>query len=195
MGTVSLAVSRRWAAWLAVAVAAVLPGCASTEWAMLSSVTEPPACQVRAMCQNSVLFTPDTVHNGKMSPGIAGRVYLFGAELKDTQVGDGGLVVELFADDRPDAECVERWQIDPATLKRLAKPDGLFGWGYTVYLPFQPGRSPDVTKLSKVRLRVRYQPAKGPPLFTEDEVTLAPENGAMSVQQGGPPMTLPQARR
>jgi len=191
MGTKSHALSRRWSAWLAVALAAVLPGCVSTEWAVMSGVKEPPVCQVQALWQNSVVFTPDPVHNGRMSPGIAGRVYLFGQELKETLTSDGGLVVELCDGTKPDGECLERWEIDPESMKRLGKRDGYFGWGYTVYLPWTK-REPDVTKMTKVRLRVRYQPAKGAPLFTEDEVTLSPTNGQVSVQQGGPPMALPQ---
>ena len=193
MATESVSVSRRWAAWLVAALAALLPGCVWSEWAVLPGTKPPPVCQVQATWQNSVLFTPDPVNNGKMSPGIAGRVYLFGEELKDTLVGDGSLVVEL-CDPSPAGECLERWQIDPVTLKRLVKRDNLFGWGYTVYLPWTK-LDPDVTKLNKVRMRVRYEPCQGTPLFTEDEVTLSPTNGHVNVQHGGPPMQLPQMRR
>src|SRR5262249_4232367 len=81
----------------------------------------------------------------------------------------------------------------PAALRRLAKQDGLVGWGYTVYLPWTK-RSPDLTKLSKVTLRLRYQPTKGAPLFTENDITLSPMNGTVNVQNNAPPMQLPQVQ-
>jgi hypothetical protein len=188
---VKRAVSRRRSAWLAVAlVVALSAGCASIDWATVGGSKPPAVCQLGAMWQNTVLFAPDPTHNGNPSPLLAGRVYLFGADLKDTLIGDGSLAAELYDCSGREPEQVERWEIDPATLKRLVKQDGLIGWGYTVYLPWTK-RSPDLTKMSKVKLRVRYQPGKGAPLFTENDVTLSPTNGNVSVEQG-PPMTLPQ---
>src|SRR5262249_541613 len=47
--------------------------------------------------------------------------------------------------------------------------------GYTLFLPWSR-YSPDITK---VRLKVRYQPPNGAPLFTENAVTLGEDNGVV----------------
>lgn len=190
-------VSRRGLAWLVMALVMPAVGCATSDWMLTSHLTtQPPSvCQIGAMWQNHVMYTPDPANNGKVSPGLAGRVYLFGPDLKDTIIGDGRLMAEAYDDANPEEPVLlERWEIDPATLKRLVKQDGLVGWGYTVYLPWTK-RSPDVTKMSKVTLRLRYQPPKGTPVYTENLVTLAPGNGHVSMREGGPPMKLPQIRR
>jgi hypothetical protein len=189
-----LAVSgRRWLVWLALATAVVpaAAGCAVSEWATLSDAfMPPPICHVVPTWHNSVVFAPDPVSNGKMSPFLGGRVYLFGEDLKYPQVGDGGLVVELYDDTAKEPVFLDRWTIDPTTLKRLSKRD-FIGWGYSVYLPWTKP-SPDVTRLTKVKVRLRYQPATGAPLFNECQVTLSPTNGDVRVQQGGPPLVMPQ---
>jgi hypothetical protein len=177
---------------MAVALAAAASaGCASTGWALLGDRPE-AVCQVVATWRPNVLFTPDPTKNGKMLPGIAGRLYLFGPEISYPLVGDGSLVVELYDVEKGEPEFLERWEIDPATLARLGKRD-MIGFGYTVYLPWAKV-SPDLTKLTKVKLRARYQPAKGSPMFTENDLTLAVENGTFSVGNG-PPMPWPTAKK
>jgi hypothetical protein len=140
---------------------------------------ETPA-QVLTFWQNRILQTPDPANNGRMSPGLAGRLYVYGPDLKYPIPGDGGVVIELYDEDGREPVFVERWEIDPVTFKRLLKQD-MLGWGYTVFLPLVKDCRPD---MSKVRLRVRYQP--GPsgsaPLFREDQMTLAATNGRIDVQ-------------
>ncbi len=80
-------------------------------------------------------------------------------------IGDGKLVVDLYQGPIPrtgDPRPLEEWRFDPATLKGLAKRDFL-GWGYTVPLPWGTYR-PDLTC---VQMKVRYEPAKGTPLYAE----------------------------
>jgi hypothetical protein len=191
----SFALSRRGLAWLVTAATALSAGCATTDWMTPKGLTTTPAaCQVMAIWQNHVEYAADPANNGKPLPGLAGRVYVFGPKLKETVIGDGSLTAEAYDDsNQGEPALLERWEIDPATLKRLAKEDGLVGWGYTVFLPWTK-RSPDLTKMSKVLLRLKYQPPKGMALFTENLITLAPGNGRVSVQEGGPPMRLPQAQ-
>ena len=57
---------------------------------------------------------------------------------------------------------MEKWNIDPVTLKRLKRVDH-FGCGYTLALPWGSYR-PDVTD---VHLRVCYQPRVGTPLYDD----------------------------
>jgi hypothetical protein len=188
------ALSRRGLGWLVMAASALSAGCATTDWMTAKGLTTAPAaCQMMAIWPPHLEYAADPANNGKPLPGLAGRVYLFGPNLKEALIGDGSLTAEAY-DDAEEPTLLERWEIDPTTLKRLAKEDGLVGWGYTVYLPWTK-RSPDLTKMRKVLLRLKYQPPKGMPLYTENLITLSPGNGRVSMQEGGPPMRLPQVRR
>lgn len=123
-----------------------------------------PACQAVAAWSHQVMVTPDPVHGGAPTPGIAGRVYLFGTEGGVPLVGDGTITVDLY-DDSPKAAgnapvLLEEWRIDKDTLKRLLKQDAV-GWGYTLFLPWGTYR-PDI---KHIHLALRYEPAKGTPLY------------------------------
>jgi hypothetical protein len=183
----TLALSRRVKAVAVALVLAVSAGCVSTDWQLFRSEPAPGegVCQVVATWQNSVLFTPDPANQGKMSPGLAGRMYLFGPEISFPLVGDGSLLVGLFDETKGGSTLLDLWEIDAGTLKRLLKQDRI-GWGYTVYLPW-PRYSPEI---SKVRLKIEYRPAKGTPLYTENAVTLSPDNGNISVSHS-PPTQMP----
>src|SRR5439155_4906861 len=115
------------------------------------------------------------VRGGTPGPGLAGRVYLFGPEIKFPLTGDGGL--EVLLSDETSGELVQKeaWMIDADTLKKLLRRDQI-GWGYTVFLPWTTYR-PEITK---VRLKVCYLPAHGTPLYSEVPVTIAPENGIVT---------------
>jgi hypothetical protein len=154
----------QWAAMFGALLLA-LPGCVTTS----SFVDMMPGQQAQvykvAVAWNpEVVFTPDPVHGGEPVPGIAGRVYLFGEDIKEPIPGDGGVVVQLY-DSRTkdkDARPLEEWRIDAQTLKRLKRRD-VVGWGYTLFLPwgsYQP-------EINRVTLRLRYQPPKGMPLYAD----------------------------
>jgi hypothetical protein len=137
--------------------------------------------QLAATWNPEVMFAPDPAQGGKMSAGLAGRLYLFGSDIKDSMAGDGALSVSLF-DDRPLAEGkpavhLEEWQIDKDTLKRLLRKDAI-GWGYTLVLPWGTYR-PDLTQ---VHLRFRYDATKGLPLYTET-ATLTLNHGPVAHPQ------------
>lgn len=192
------AMTRLWAAGLALALTAALSGCATTDWAVLGGTKVPNVCQMVATWQGSVTYSPDPANNGRPGPGMAGRLYLFGPQLAHPIQGDGALSVELYDESNPQQAQqaqqlpLERWQIDPATLQRLGKQD-MIGWGYTVYLPWTR-TSPDLTKMTKVKLRMCYQPAKGTPIFTENVVSLFHANGQVSVQHKQTPVTLTKGK-
>jgi hypothetical protein len=145
-----------------------MTGCVSTG-PLLTSVSEKPTgnvCQVVVTWNPEVVFTPDPAHGGAPTPGLAGRLYLFGSEINYPLTGDGCVVVDLY-DDTPAAAGkasvpLEEWRIDKDTLKRLERRDAV-GWGYTLFLPWATYR-PEITQ---VQLRLRYEPAKGTPLYAE----------------------------
>jgi hypothetical protein len=157
-------------------------GCATLD--LLAVKEEPPTGEVHQVVvqwANHVVFTPDPVHNGTPTPGLGGRLWLYGPEIGTPFAGDGGLVVDLFEEvpGGPDGKPVqrERWNIDKDTLHRLLKKD-FIGWGYTLFLPWSTYR-PEVTQ---VRLRVCYQPAKGAPIYAQDSsVSLTPAEVANTI--------------
>jgi hypothetical protein len=146
-------------------------GCATLD--LLGTREEPPTGvvhQLTVQWVNQVIFTPDPVHGGAPTPGLAGRLWLYGPEIGIPFAGDGSLVVDLFeeAPGGPDGKPIqrERWNIDKDTLRRLLKKD-MIGWGYTLFLPWSTYRS----EVTQVRLRVCYQPANGPPIYAPERST------------------------
>ncbi len=128
-------------------------------------------CQLVATWQDKVMFSPDPVHGGKPTPGIVGRLYLFGEEIGTPLVGDGSVVVDLY-DDGPKADggepvMLEEWRLDAVTLKKLLRHDPI-GWGYTLFMPWGSYR-PDI---AQVHLVLRYSPAKGTPIFSPESPVL-----------------------
>lgn len=123
------------------------------------------ACQIVTTWQPEVIFTPDPANGGRSTPGIGGRLYLFGSEIGKPLKGKGSLVVDLYdvsGNKGPDPIHLEQWQIDPATLSRLGKLDPI-GFGYTLYLPW--GTCSE--EVNRVQLKVKYQPVQGYPLYTD----------------------------
>jgi hypothetical protein len=156
----------------ALAVAAGLglsAGCVTTSGSqMLPALLEKSAvpCQVVATWHNQVAFAPDPVNAGKPSPGLAGRIYLFGPQIDYPLLAEGSLIVDLYAavPDKPEAGLVylEQWRLSKEHLKLMERKD-VIGWGYTVFLPWGTYR-PDITQ---VQLKVRFEPANRTPLYGE----------------------------
>ncbi|HBI43872.1 MAG TPA: hypothetical protein DDY78_13635 [Planctomycetales bacterium] len=122
-------------------------------------------CQVVATWQPQVYITQDPARNGADTPTLVGRVYLFGPEIKYPMPGDGTLVVDLYEGAvAPGSAAVplEEFRYDPVTLRKFLRRDAI-GWGYTVPFMWSTYR-PDVTR---VQMKVRYEPTKGTPLYAE----------------------------
>lgn len=148
-------------------------GCVMTQqMQMFERPPHAPPCKVVATWYPQVAETEDPTHNGTPVKGIAGRVYLFDETMAQTTTNDGVLVVALwdakaFAANK-NAKPLEEWHFDKDSLKRLRRKDG-FGWGYTVFLPWVEYK-PEITQ---IRIRVRFEPTTGTPLFQESpEITL-----------------------
>jgi hypothetical protein len=157
--------SRRW-------IAAIGPlfllagGCVTLDSKARDLPTGTPI-QAAAMWQTFVLFSPDPAREGAMTPGLAGRLYLYGSQSDVPIVAPGKVQVRLYPD-LPDGKKVdtplEVWELDPDTLKGKLQHD-IVGWGYSLLLPWGTYR-PDLTH---VRMTVRFEPAKGgPPLFAQE---------------------------
>jgi hypothetical protein len=125
--------------------------------------TGTPYQTVATWC-NEVHWRPDPVHNGVPSPGIDGRLYLFGPQVDFPLTAEGQVIVELYdathAAQGVPPIFIERWHFDKETMKRLMHRDAI-GWGYNVFLSWGTYR-PDITQ---VELKVRFEPVKGTPLY------------------------------
>jgi hypothetical protein len=129
-----------------------------------------PACKVVARWETHLVETPDSVNGGAPLRGLAGRMYLLGPDLPTGDVsapvsGDGEVIVDLY-DDRPLAAggtpvALERWLFPPEVLKKLLRKD-IFGWGYTLFLPWGKTYRPDITQ---VHLRLQYKLRDAAPLY------------------------------
>ncbi len=176
----------RFGASVVAAVLVLTCGCVGIDSNSLSEATPPAAgtpCQIVATWQPQVYITHDPAHNGADTPTLVGRVYLFGPEIKYSMPGNGALVVDLYegtVTPATPAVPLEEYRYDSATLSKLLRRDAI-GWGYTI--PFMWGTyRPDVTH---VQMKVRFEPTKGTPLYTE--------NASMAIDNPGLPITGPAA--
>jgi hypothetical protein len=175
---------RKNAALLASFVAALLPGCVGID-SFVAKTEAPPAgkpCQIVATWNKEVVFAPDPANGGRPTPGLTGRLYLFGPQVDFPLVGKGTLKVELYRIDAPadgspadvQTKLLEEWRIDKDTLSRLLRKDTI-GWGYSLFLPWGTYKP----EINHVRLKVCYDPGDGgAPLYTESlTVTLSKARG------------------
>ncbi len=157
---------------------------------------EPPA-KVVVMWRPRAVQGVDTMHNGQMLVGLAGRVWLLGADGLPL-VGDGELKVELYADPpAPGAppHKLEEWNISRADLQHKCLKRDMVGWGYNLQLPWHTYR-PEITH---VLMRACYKSAGGQTLYTPPQpVTLSDENQTVvnppTVVPGAPAAQAPAAQ-
>ncbi len=125
--------------------------------------------------QPRIAYLPDPTRGGRMSPGLAGQMFLFGGPRSEFVLADGTLTLDLV-DETPrpagqPAATPERWQFDKDALTKLVTQNDTFGKCYTLFLPW-PAYKADITK---VKITARYDPESGHTLFsTPSTVTLEP---------------------
>jgi hypothetical protein len=122
-------------------------------------------CQIVSTWKPEVLHVADPARQGLSSPGLAGRLYLFGAEVDTPMAAEGNLYIDLYdlgqGGPVPPVH-LENWHLDPVTLKRLKKKDPV-GEGYTLFLPWATYR-PDI---SRIQLKIRYETGAEYPLYAD----------------------------
>src|SRR5262245_15908433 len=124
-------------------------------------------CRVVVRWLNEVRFAPDTTKGGQLTPGIVGRVYLFGQDVGVPLEGDGALHVELADASQTPPKQLEQWDMDATTVRQLLRKDP-FGQGYSIFLPWATFR-PDLTR---VEMKLAYQPKQGPTLYATPAVVV-----------------------
>lgn len=149
--------------WAGLVLVACAGGCVTTlgpslPWSGAAKPERGEVAQVVALWADGIDVQPDAMLGGRPTPGLAGRVYLFDAQMKGLEA-DGLLTVHLYDDAQPPSDQPlprEIWNLDPLSLQRVVKKDGL-GWGYSLWLPWSNYRP----EIRKVTLVVRYQSSKG----------------------------------
>ncbi|OAI47617.1 hypothetical protein AYO44_01705 [Planctomycetaceae bacterium SCGC AG-212-F19] len=172
--------ARKWCPGALALVLAFASGCVALDEFVHKADVPPVGAvyQVVAAWNKEVMFAPDPVNGGRPTPGLTGRLYLFGPQIDFPLEGDGSLVVELYTVPTPapqgsaappaESKRLERWELDKETLHRLLRKDPI-GWGYTLFLPWSTYR-PDLTQ---VKLRICYQPQHGTPLYADSPLSLS----------------------
>jgi hypothetical protein len=137
-----------------------------------SKTPKVPVANVATLWRNHIDYLPDQTHNGQMSPGLAGQLFLLGPNDQFAQA-DGKLTIALYDETpRPPGQpgnIPEGWEFDKKTLQSLRTTDERFGLCYGLFLPW-PTYRPDVTR---IRIAVRYDPENGHPVYAaESKITL-----------------------
>ena len=83
--------------------------------------------QVNVAWHNQVIFAPDPVRGGVNSPGLVGRLYLFGPDMGYPFAGDGQVAIDLFDPSQPDKDGnpkqLERWVLKQDMLAQCLRRD------------------------------------------------------------------------
>jgi hypothetical protein len=185
--------------WLALAgVLALNAGCVSTQWFQKDDKKAPPPpgnpCRVATWWVPHLVQAPDTLHGGTPTPGLAGRLYLYGPDMGVPMVGIGGLLVCAYDETHvaEGAEPVQKkvWYIDPKSLHRCLKKDAI-GWGYSLFLPW----SEYCPAMSQVTLRILFEKPDGGRLFQDKDshLNLSEDNGVVTAEQQSHPLMAPGA--
>jgi hypothetical protein len=158
---------------LAALLLALASGCVSSGQLLPdASPGTPPVNQVVAVWNTQVVAGVDPAHDGAPLYGVAGRVYLYGTDQRDFLIADGKLILELYAvpPEQPQGPAVrmQAWEIKKEILNGACLRRDGFGQGYTLNLPWESYR-PDITH---VEMRLRYEPARGMPVFGRSFVKL-----------------------
>ncbi len=135
----------------------------------LKSVSTKPPRPVDAVDRVDFWAAPPATINWDEIPGADGvqaRVYLFKADRPDTVLVNGALEFLMYPgrveqDAPPPAEPLKTWSFTGDELA-AHRTRSMVGWGYAAQL----GWGKDVPTAPVITLRARYQPPKGPPVYS-----------------------------
>jgi hypothetical protein len=127
--------------------------------------------------ETQVQFVPDFLHDGKPTPCLVGRLYLFGPDGASTVTARGDVKVQLRVSDvvGPDGEpkLIEEWPLPDDLLQKMCSNDKWIGWGYRIVLPwatYQPG-------LKNLTMNVAFTAKDGFPIYSRSKLILQQVSG------------------
>ncbi len=135
----------------------------------LKFVSATPPRPVDAVDRVDFWAAPPAAINWDEIPGVDGvqaRVYLFKVDRADTVLVKGALEFLMYAGRAqqggpPPAEPLKTWSFTGDELAAY-RTRSMVGWGYAAQL----GWGKDVPTAPVITLRARYQPPKGPPVYS-----------------------------
>lgn len=164
----------RRGAWMPLVLVVLAPGCVTPDVPLFrgSAPDEERPCRILSYWDRNVRIVLDTKSQSlrpREMPMLAGRVYFFGAEAKDTLTPRGLLIVDFYDLNVPaDVEppLLSRTMYDPNSLQKM-RSRNLLGMGYTVLADW-PNYDP---KYTRVKVQVTFIPEKGgEPVFAEPAI-------------------------
>jgi len=175
-------VRARQTMWLLPMVLCLLAqaGCAtfdqcSVSWLGADSGNHGEVAQLAALWADGVDVRPDPTQGGAPTPGFAGRLYLFGADCKESFVADGTITVQLYDDAQAASKPAvprEVWNITEDCLAKVLTKDAL-GWGYDLWLPWSNYQK----NINKVALVVVYKPKAGKEVWSGNSIIAIRDDG------------------
>lgn len=127
------------------------------------------ASRLVAVWDPHITFAPDSTRGGDPVPGLVGRLWIFGPDVKEPIEPDGELIVGVW-DQSPKtsdgaSKLLEVWHIDREASKKFRKVD-MWGSGYSLFLPWQKYN----VDLKQVNVQVRFNGADGRNLVAPSQV-------------------------
>jgi hypothetical protein len=138
-----------------------------------NKVTAPK--EIAPIWHPSIIEAADPTRGGAKNPGLAGRIFLLGADDMPAYY-DGELTITVHdasagVSEKPSAEPVflYQWTWPSEVLRKLTREDAV-GKGYTLFCPFPPGVfKPDMVRL---QLQVAFTPTGATGPVTSEPVRL-----------------------
>jgi hypothetical protein len=127
----------------------------------------PPAgvpSRIAASWENSISHSmPGVLTSGQATPGLAGRLCLFGPTSDVPMTGNGSVVMEMFVESKEGGSVkFDQREMDGKTLQQWLSRDRI-GWGYTLFLPWGAHK----LEMRMVRIKTCFKPSHGAPVFSE----------------------------
>jgi hypothetical protein len=174
----------RWLTLAALAACPILSGCLTLPWAETPKETAPvgKVSQIITTWENHVVDQADIQHSGRLTPCVAGRLYLFAPDGKLPLICEGDVRVQLRYNDvtEPDGQpkLLEEWPIPSDVLQQMRSKD-MVGWGYNLVLPWATFH-PTLRNLTMV---VSFTPTGGYPIYSHTKLRIQ-EEAQFSVHKG-----------
>lgn len=152
----------------------------------------PVVAVINPIWESRVIFAEDSVNRGAPLAGLACRLYFLSPELTPL-LCEGKIQVQLSEKptDGQQTRVLEQWNIDKDTLKRLARKD-IFGWGYTLFLPWQTYRK----DIELVQMHVAFLPENGAsPVYAPPAVVTLGNEGRVPIVQSRVPAGTSSERK
>jgi hypothetical protein len=134
-----------------------------------------------------ISYAGDVLRGGSEMAGLVCRFYLLGPDMSKPYFGDGELIVDLYDSTPrgPNTEPIltDELRLSANDLRQFAKSDGMFGDGYTIFMPWTH-YSPDA---KRVFINMLYTSAKGEKFFdSSGQIVIDHAETTARIQRGMP---------